>query len=58
MLQLKISYDENQIEYYKKSVERRRLMQSAELLNEVCAEDSESKELTNQAIQEWPEHVI
>ncbi len=42
------------IEDYIKSMHKQELIQSAKLYAEVYEEDSDVKELTNSAIDEWP----
>ncbi len=42
------------IEEFIKADEKKKLIESAELYAEVFKEDSDVKELTNSAIEEWP----
>ncbi len=43
------------LEHLRQKLEQERLKQSADLYAEVYAEDSELKELTDTAIEGWPE---
>ena len=43
------------IDYYKKDVERESLIKSAELYEEIYAEDEDLRELTESALTGWPE---
>ena len=43
------------IEYFKKKIETERLKKSADLYSEIYTDDHELKELTETAIEGWPE---
>jgi len=43
------------IEEYKKFLEKQKLIKSAGLYNEIYNDDPELKDLTSQAIEDWPE---
>jgi len=43
------------ITHFKKEIEQEKLRQSAELYSELYAQDNELKELTDNALTDWPE---
>jgi hypothetical protein len=77
MTQIKISFEENQIEFikkyfelgfkdkssivrkaideFRKSLEKKNLMRSANLYAEIYEQDEDLKDLTNSSIEDWPE---